>query len=291
MLESVTHVDIDHLRSWIGRKEESEDVISRKPASVLAATLDHERLPQNGDLLGPLWHWVYFTPLCRQSELGVDGHPRLGGFLPQIPLPRRMWAGGRLTVRGPVRVGERVTRTTEIADITHKVGRQGQLVFLTLRHAINTPDGVAIEEEQDIVYREPRQVKQSVPQKASADETTVQRVLWRDPMLADSVLLMRYSALTFNAHRIHYDLAYAQEEEGYPGLVVHGPLIATLLADRLAKHAPGRLRTFSFRGLKPLYAGEVFHLCGRREDNGMYVLWAETLDGSAAMTALATIEE
>jgi 3-methylfumaryl-CoA hydratase len=291
MVENSIKIDIDHLRSWVGRKQEFEDRIARNPAAALAATLDHESVPTSGDVLGPLWHWTYFTPLNRQSELGVDGHPRLGGFMPPVPLPRRMWAGGRLNFNAPIRIGDHVSKCTEIADIIHKTGRQGDLVFLTLRHTYTTSNGIALQEEQDLVYKGPSPASSSVaPAPASGAGTVVERVQWRDPIDPTSTLLMRYSALTFNAHRIHYDLPYAQEQEGYPALVVHGPLIATLLADRLVAHVPGRLISFDFRGLKALFEGQTFHLCGRKEDDGSYTLWAEALDGSPAMTARALIE-
>ncbi len=292
MDNSSIHIDIEHLKTWIGRKQEIEDVLARNPAAAMAATLDHEQLPSAGDSIGPLWHWAYFTPLNRQSELSTDGHPRLGGFLPPIPLPRRMWAGGRLAFHAPLRIGDTVRKVTEIVDVTHKSGRQGDLVFLTLRHTLSSGDAIAIEEEQDIVYREPSPVTTAAPAGAvTPQETVIERVQWRDACLPTPTLLMRYSALTFNAHRIHYDLPYAREEEGYPGLVVHGPLIATLLADRLMAHVPGRLDAFSFRGVKPLFAGQTFHLCGRQEDDGSYALWAEDLDGFKTMTATASVQE
>jgi 3-methylfumaryl-CoA hydratase len=300
-MDHMTDVDIEHLQTWVGRRRVSEEILSPTPARALAATLDHDRLPDDGDPLPPLWHWIYFTPLAPQSELGRDGHPRLGGFMPPIPFPRRMWAGGRLTFPAPLRIGERAQRETEILKVNLKSGQQGALLFVTLRHRLSVAGGLAVEEEQDIVYREPTGQKAS----AEAPETAAKEAqkpdqkpapaLWRDPVHPSPTLLFRYSALTFNAHRIHYDLPYAQDVEGYPGLVVHGPLTATLLADRLAAHVlagntGGRLSFFSYRGQRPLFAGADFTLCGNK-DGAAYKLWAETPDGAVAMSATATVEE
>lgn len=280
-------IDIQHLQTWIGRKEKVVETIARHPAAALAATLDRETLPRPGDPLPPLWHWIYFTPLARQSQIAADGHPRLGGFMPPVPLPRRMWAGGRLRFPGAIQIGEEVSKETEISKVSLKSGQQGALVFITLTHRLSTKRGLAIEEEQDIVYREPSPAAgptTAAPQAPAA----AQPALWRDPVTTDPVLLFRYSALTFNAHRIHYDLPYAREEEGYPGLVVHGPLTATLLAERLLSHVPGRLEEFSFRGQKPLFAGNPLAICGRAEGEA-HALWAEGPDGAAAMAATARI--
>ncbi len=273
--------------SWIGRFEQSTSTIALPPATALAATLDHARRPEIGDPLPPLWHWIYFTPQSLQSELGVDGHPRRGGFLPPIPLPRRMWAGGRLKFLKPLRIGDEVTRTSTILHIEAKTGRQGPLVFVTLAHKLYVRESVRLEEEQDLVYR--------APDSGKADPVAVAQPLvqpqWRDEKLPDPALLFRYSALTFNAHRIHYDLPYAIEEEGYPGLVVQGPLVATLLADRLLAHCPGRLTAFDFRGVRPLIAGRAAQFCGDPEGaDGRFSLWAEDDAGNATMKASAQIE-
>ena len=167
----MTEINIEYLRGWIGRKERLRDVIARNPAAALAATLDHEAPPQYGDPLRPLWHWVYFTPLARQSELGTDGHPRLGGFMPPVPLPRRMWAGGRIRFHTPLRIGDDVTKETEIMNVAHKAGRQGNLVFVTVRHRLSTASELAIEEEQDIVYRGPVPGQPVVEAQGPSDRT------------------------------------------------------------------------------------------------------------------------
>lgn len=286
IIPAMPDIDIQHLQTWVGRKETVVDMIARNPAASLAATLDRETLPATGDPLPPLWHWLYFTPLAPQSQIGIDGHPRLGGFMPPVPLPRRMWAGGRLRFPGTILLGEEVSKETEIAKVSLKSGQQGALVFVTLIHRLSTKRGLAIEEEQDIVYREPSPAGTAPATTGPAGE--LKPALWRDAVATDPVLLFRYSALTFNAHRIHYDLPYAQIEEGYPGLVVHGPLTATLLAERLLAHVKGRLTEFSFRGQKPLFVGNPLALCGRAETD-VYALWAEGPDGEA-MSATARVE-
>lgn len=286
----MAEVDIQHLQTWVGRRQTSEETLAPTPARALAATLDHGRLPDVGDPLPPLWHWLYFTPLAPQSELGADGHPKLGSFMPPIPFPRRMWAGGRLIFLAPLLIGARAQRETEILKVSLKSGQQGALLFVTLRHRVTSDRGLAIEEEQDIVYREPGDAP-SAPA-APVGEAARAPALWRDFARPEPTLLFRYSALTFNAHRIHYDLPYARDVEGYPGLVVHGPLTATLLADRLAAHVRGRLASFSFRGQRPLFSGTPFALCGDRdrEQAESYRLWAETPEGAVAMSATASVE-
>lgn len=208
--------------------------------------------------------------------------------MPPVPLPRRMWAGGRLRFLAPLRLGETVRRETEILKVSLKTGRQGALVVVTLRHTLSGKRGVAIEEEQDLVYRESGGEAPPAPPPASPQVAS-----WRDEAIPDPALLFRYSALTFNAHRIHYDAAYATGVEGYPGLVVHGPLTATLLADRLAAHFEGPLTAFSFRGVRPLFVGAPVALCGRPQNGGpgVFELWAETPEGAVAMSATASVTQ
>ena len=219
-----------HLQSWTGNTETLLDQATAAPVGALSATLDRDDpAPVAGDALPALWHWLYFLPQHRHSALGPDGHARRGGFLPPVPLPRRMWAGGRLRwqAANPLRVGDALCRVSSIESITHKRGRSGDLLFVLVRHAISNDAGLCLTEEHDIVYRAAAQAGEAAPAPIAAD----QRAPWQREVLADAVLLFRYSALTFNSHRIHYDRSYATQEEGYPGLVVHGPLIATLLLD------------------------------------------------------------
>jgi 3-methylfumaryl-CoA hydratase len=281
-------LNINYLREWVGRSESRQDQITLTPIAALSATLDRDDpYPQAGDPLPPLWHWLYFLPIHRQSEIGPDGHPKRGGFLPPVPLPRRMWAGSRLEFHHPLRVGETVSRVSRIADVEHKEGRAGPLVFVLVRHEISNPQGLALIEEHDIVYRENPKPGDptSKPQAAPTEHA------WERTIHPDDVLLFRYSALTFNGHRIHYDRRYVTEVEGYPGLVVHGPLIATLLLDLLRRKLPdASVARFAFRAVSPLFDIAPFSVCGTPERDGKTVkLWARNADGALAMEATATL--
>jgi 3-methylfumaryl-CoA hydratase len=279
-------LDLETLQQWIGRTEDRSDWVTTAPIAALSATLERDDSPpQLGDELPPLWHWLYFLPLPRQSELAPDGHAARGGFLPPVPLPRRMWAGGRFEFHRPLRAGEEIARQSRIVDVKFKEGRSGPLVFVLVRHEIRTAEGLAITEEHDIVYRgHSGQQLQPQPQPAS------QECAWERITHADDVLLFRYSALTFNGHRIHYDRRYATEVEGYPGLVVHGPLIATLLMDLLRRSVPqARVSRFAFRAVSPLFDIEPFVVCGRPEGDGVVRLWAKNTAGGLAMEASAEL--
>jgi 3-methylfumaryl-CoA hydratase len=273
-------IDIESLRQWIGKTESVNDVVTPVPIAALAATLD---IDHSFDRLPPLWHWLYFLPVHRSSELGPDGHPKRGGFLPPVPLPRRMWAGGRVEFRHPLRAGERITRTSRIADVQFKDGRSGPLVFVLVRHEISNTAGVALTEEHDIVYRDLSAAGAVLPAQAPDDAA------WERVIHPDDVLLFRYSALTFNGHRIHYDRRYATEVEGYPGLVVHGPLIATLLVDLVRTALPQAVVSrFEFRAVSPLFDTAPFSVCGKLEADGATIrLWAKNASGGLAMAATA----
>ncbi len=278
---------LDDLRDWIGRTEERKDQVTQTPVAAMAATLDLDMIQlRPGAAVPPLWHWLYFTPLARQSEIGPDGHAHRGGFMPPVPLPRRMWAGSRLEFRQPLRIGEEISRRSRIEDVRLKEGRSGTLVFVTVAHEISSTGGVAIREEHDIVYRDhPRpDTPAQEPQPAPTGEEFGREIV------ADPVLLFRYSALTFNAHRIHYDRTYVTGVEGYPGLIVHGPLIATLLMDLLRRNLPdSRVTRFGFRAVRPLFDIQHFSVCGRREDTQRVVLWARDHEGWLAMAADADL--
>jgi 3-methylfumaryl-CoA hydratase len=276
------NVDMENLRQWIGKTESVSDVVTPVPIAALAATLD---IDASFDRLPPLWHWLYFLPVHRWSDLGPDGHPKRGGFLPPVPLPRRMWAGGRVEFQHPLRVGESITRTSTIANVQFKEGRSGSLVFVLVRHEIRGSQGVALTEEHDIVYRDLSAAG------SGASATDSDDAVWERMIRPDDVLLFRYSALTFNGHRIHYDRRYATEVEGYPGLVVHGPLIATLLVELLRSNLPqAKVMRFEFRAVSPLFDTEPFSVCGKPESDGRTIrLWAENSGGGLAMTATAVI--
>ena len=275
------------LSSWIGRSETVHDTIGPTPVVALTATLDHPAAAvEPGSPLPPLWHWLYFLPMHRQSEIGADGHAKRGGFLPAVPLPRRMWAGSQFEFRAPLRVGDRVARTSTIADVSSKQGRSGQLVFVKVRHELrcNGATEPALVEFHDIVYREAQRADDVAPPPQAAAVFAP----WRREIVADDVLLFRYSALTFNGHRIHYDRRYVTEVEGYPGLVVHGPLTAALLLQLVRQSTPRPVVAFSFRGLAPLFDGLPLRLVGRPEGDAV-ALEAQASDGSVALAATATL--
>ncbi len=247
--------------AWIGREEEGSQRILATTASAMAATLDLEREPKAGDpLLARLAVAVLQPPSLGRSALGADGHPRRGGFLPPIELSRRMWAGSRIRYLAAVPIDAEASRRSKILKIENKVGKRGALSFVTVEHTISCGAIVCIREEQDLVYRD-----DAPPGSAPAAATPYDGVAqWSRSVAPDTTLLFRYSALTFNGHRIHYDLAYARKEEGYPDLVVHGPLTATLLQQFALEHGAGRsLARFEFRGITPLFAARPFSLEGR----------------------------
>jgi 3-methylfumaryl-CoA hydratase len=225
----------------------------------------------------------------RQSEIGADGHARRGGFLPPVPLPRRMWAGSQLEFKAPIRVGDRVVRRSTIADVSVKDGRSGPLVFVKVRHELRCNDAIepALVEFHDIVYREAQHPGDTAPPPQAVPDTAT----WRRTIVPDDVLLFRYSALTFNAHRIHYDRRYVTEVEGYPGLVVHGPLIATLLLDLLRREEPdAEVASFRFRAVRPTFDLHPFHVHGAARADGRSVhLWATDHEGWLTMDATALL--
>lgn len=273
-------IDIDHLRTWIGRSETAEDLVTAVPLRALAATLDHGETSR--DQVPPCWHWLYFLPLHRQSVIGEDGHPMRGGFLPPVPLPRRMWAGSQLAFHAPMRVGQRISRTSRIADVRLKEGKTGPLVFVNVDHELHVEGQQAVTEHHDIVYRDMPDPSAPPAPGTPAPKSTE----WSRVVNPSEVLLFRYSALTFNGHRIHYDRRYVTEVEGYPGLIVHGPLIATLLLDLLHRSLPdAAVTSFSFRATRPVFDTAPFKVCGRRSGPHSVELWAQTPEGFIAMEA------
>ena len=271
--------------AWVGREEERVERIALPAVQALAATLDLDVAPLPGAALPPGWHWLFFNPVVRRSGLGVDGHPQRGGFLPPIELPRRMWAGSRIRYLADLPVDAEATRRSRILKVEEKVGKRGTLWFVTVEHQTLCAGQACIVEQQDIVYRD------ATPPGAAAakpEPHPAQAQFGRD-FEPDTTLLFRYSALTFNGHRIHYDQAYAQHEEGYPDLVVHGPLTATLLQQlALAQGAGRQLASFDFRGVSPLFVGRSFRLEGRVTEGGALELWARGPEGELAMSATAT---
>ena len=272
--------------AWLGGSEVVQDWIAPAAVKAAAATLDDvETEFRPGSAVPPLWHWFYFLPKAPQSQIGADGHPARGGFLPPIALPRRMFAGARLTFSSPLVVGQPAERRGTIRAISERSGRSGSLVFVTVGYTISQDGRTCIEEEQDIVYREadPTRVPAPEPIDLPAAASSLVRTITPDP-----VLLFRFSALTFNGHRIHYDRPYATGVEGYPGLVVHGPLTAVLLLELVRRNIHRPVSAFSFRGLLPLFDLAPFRLTGVEEGETI-TLEALRSDGKVAMKAEATL--
>lgn len=289
--DSMTH-GAPHLSSWIGRSEEQEDLVTAAPLAGLAATLDHVHPPWRPGELPPLAHWLHFLPRALQRDIAQDGHPTRGTFLPPVPLPRRMWAGSTLRFAAPLRIGETIHRVSTIAEVQHKNGRSGDLVFVKVIHEVSGPNGLAVREEQDLVYTEaPPDLAREVPVNTGSRDPLRRSAIdlpapeWTRSIQPDSVLLFRFSALTFNGHRIHFDRDYCRDREGYPGLVVHGPLTATLLMDLFLRHHPGaQVSAFRFRGKRPAYDTGALTLCGAAR-GAAASLWALDGEGEVVMTA------
>ena len=281
-------MDTDY-RTWIGRSEQTHDPVSAAQAQAAQATFDESGAPlAEGDPLPLPWHWFFFLPRAAQAALGEDGHPERGqggGFLPPFPHPRRMFAGARTRMHQPLRVGLPALREATIENVTIKPGKSGSLAFVTVAYRFTQGGALCLEEEQDIVYREPGQ---PVPAPVPAALPVLAEGAWSRTVQPDTRLLFRFSALTFNAHRIHYDRAYAAEVEGYPGLVVHGPLTAVMLLQLVRQSTPRPVTAFSFRGVAPLFdLGPIRLLATPTEDT--VALEAQGPDGRAALLATATL--
>ncbi|TWA91018.1 FAS1-like dehydratase domain-containing protein [Bradyrhizobium stylosanthis] len=277
-------LDIDHLRQWIGRSTEATDIVTAQLVKGLRATLFQEvGEPQKGDAAPFTVHWCLAQPVFPMSMLGPDGHPTRGGFLPPVPLPRRMWAGGEIEFLQPLQVGDESTRTSRIADVQIKTGSTGTLCFVSVEHSISSPRGTAIRERQDIVYRE---MTSSAPATAKAPPPPP-KAQHRESHVSDPVLLFRYSALTFNGHRIHYDRDYVTKVEGYPGLIFHGPLQAAFIIEMAAKLHGGKApKKFTYRGVQPLFEGTEFSINANETEAGME-LWTANAEGQPTMKGTA----
>ncbi len=275
-------LDESLLRRWVGKTESTTDVLTADHARRMELTLDRSASLADRNPLPPLWHWLFFVESAPHGGLGADGHPARGGFLPPVALPRRMWAGGTLDFEGHLLIGETATKTSIVDDVNLKSGSSGALCFVKVRHVVEGAAGT-ITEVQDIVYREePKPDAAPAPSKPAPTDAQWCRTITPDP-----VMLFRYSALTFNGHRIHYDRPYAVDTEGYGGLVFQGPFTATLLADLAAANMNGRLESFTFRGVAPLLDTAPFQVCGRAED-GNVDLWAQNTEGGLVMSATAS---
>lgn len=278
-------VDIDHLRQWVGRSEAREQHLDPFPARALAGLLDHPQAPVEGDALPLPWQWLYFLDAPSREGTGVDGHPKRGGFLPPVPLPRRMWAAGDLTLHEPLRLGRIARKTSSVRSVDLKRGKAGALVFVTVSHEIEQDGRTCISELQHIVYRD----APAAPTPLPPGEVAPTDGIWQRDLTPDAVMLFRFSALTYNGHRIHYDRDYATREEHYPALVVHGPLLATLLLDLLSREGNAAFpSSFSFRAQRPAFDGASLQLRGRPEPEGA-ALWTVGPDGFVGMTATARL--
>ena len=285
-------LDMDHLQTWIGKTQDLTDVIGAFPARAWSATIDRDDPdPAKGDPLPPSAHWLYFLETPIHSELAHDGHAKKGGFLPPVPLPRRMWAGGRVWFPGILRVGDEARRISTVKDVTFKEGKTGRLVFVLVEHRIQVAGKDVIVEEHDIVYRDEADPNAPPPPPKPAPEGAE----WERKVLPDEAMLFRYSALIFNAHRIHYDREFTQQDEGYPNLIVHGPLIATLLMDlgfREMAAKGKRMARFAYRAVRPSFTdGRAMTFQGRPTGDGSAALWALDQDGWLAMQADADFED
>ena len=277
--------DLEKLKEWIGQKESAVDYVTVPAVHRLAATLDRDDpMPKPGDPLPVGWHEILFPRVVRHSQIGADGHPARGDFLPPVPLPRRMFAGKRTTFMQDLRVGDEVKRESTIAAVTVKQGRSGQMVFVTVKTDISSPRGLAITEEQDIVYRAEPDPNAPPPAPQPAPATAV----WKNTVTPDPVMLFRYSALTFNGHRIHYDHRYVTGTEGYPDLVMNGGLTTLLVYELARANAKTPIRHMASRNVRALFVSRPIHFGGEPAADGKSAkLWAADKDGALALTAEA----
>ncbi len=277
----MTDIDETTYREWIGRTQVMRERLDAWPVRGLGAALERDFGVSEGDEVPGLGQWLYFVPAVARSRMSEDGHPQRGGFLPPISLPRRMWAASDISFGRPRRTGEEVEKTARIASVSVKEGKTGVLVFLKIENIYRVDGEQALSEVQTLVYRDDPKLDEASPPPRPAPETAA----WSEVVETDTALLFRYSAVTFNAHRIHYDAPYARTVEGYPDVVVHGQLTATLLLDALRRNvASQRPRTFGFRAMKPIFVGEPIFLEGAPSGSG-YELWARNANGHLCLSA------
>ncbi len=280
-------IDITYLQTWIGKQETLHDDIALFPAQALAAALDNDVLPQKNDVLPPFWEWMYFLPTPKASATGLDGHPAKGGFLPPVPLPRRMWAAGEAQYLKPLKIGKAAKRVSTIESVDLKSGSTGTLVFVAVKHEVYQDDALCISQIQNIVYREQPAADAPLP----PVKTPPANAMWSKIITPDPVLLFRYSALTFNGHRIHYDRTYAMLEELYPALVVHGPLLVTLLMELARAELPSeRIAHIKFRAVRPTFDSSPFQVQAVQEGRKLQ-MWSVDSDNALCMKVDATFDD
>ena len=275
--------DLESLKKWIGERESDVDYVTVPGAHRLSALLDRDDpFPKIGDVFPIGWQAILFPRVVRHSQIGPDGHPQRGDFLPPVPLPRRMFAGKRVEFKAPLLIGDEVRRESVIENVEIKQGRTGQMVFVTAKHDMISPRGLALTEYQKIVYREEPDPNAPPPPPQAAPAKAV----WEKVVLTDNVMLFRFSALTFNGHRIHYDLPYVTNVEGYPGLIVNGNLTTLMMFELAREHGPAPIRTFSSRNVRPVIVGSNIHICGApSEDRKSAKLWVTNSEGALCLTA------
>lgn len=286
----MTAIDVSALRRHIGTCIVDEDVATEAPLKAIVATFDRdEDAPREGEPIPEGWHVGYFLSTARTATLAADGLPTGAGVLPKLPLPRRMYAGTRITFHAPLRVGDRLRRETELTDLQVREGSTGKLIVTTQTRRISSPRGLAITESYDTVFRE--EVKLGARSGIPKRDEVPAGLPWRCTVTAGPVALFRFSALTGNPHRIHYDRPYAMDVEGYPGLVVHGPFTQVCLTNFVRDRNPGRpIRTFGMRARAPLFDTAPFDLVGRPTEGGAAgEVWAVAPGGTVAMHANATL--
>jgi 3-methylfumaryl-CoA hydratase len=277
-------IDVADLQRWVGREALAADPMTPFGARALAALLDHTHVPDSGDALPLAWHWLYFLEAPSTAATGLDGHPRTGDFLPPVPLPRRMWAAGTVALERPLHLGERAEKRSTIRAITAKDGKSGPLVFVTVEHCVTQGGAVCVREEQTLVYRSaaqgPSPLPPGEPAQIAAD--------WSRTFTPSAVLLFRFSALTYNAHRIHYDRQYATAVEFYPSLVVHGPLLLIQLLDLVERgDSPTPLASVRFRAVRPSFVDAPLQLRAHRERESILLCSADE-QNCVGMSAVAT---
>ncbi len=274
---------MDPWQEWLGRSRTEHTVLDPQQCDRMLATLDRDPGLVVGDVLPPAWHWLYFHEVVAASALGPDGHPRPGLHLPPVGPARRMWAGGRLRLLGDLLLGERAERVSTISTITPKTGRSGPLVLVGLEHVLRQRGSVRLVEQQTLVYRRPPPAGRVATPPGPPTSTPAAHVSARWQL--DRTALFRYSALTFNGHRIHYDADYCRQVEGYPDVIVHGPLLATLLLDLLVRERRP-LTTFDYRAVTPLFVDEAFTVEAHRDGEATDV-WARGPHGAVVMQGRA----